>query len=424
MRIAFCTFGCKVNQAEIESLKSSLAQHGHTLAETADTADAVVINTCSVTELAAKKCRQFTQKLKKRNPALLVVATGCLAEQEHATLHEAGVDRVITNFGKDALFSYLADNADCVVPVAEATGLPAGYTQQSGGRTRAFLKIQDGCDSFCSYCIIPHLRGVPRSKNPEDVAAEFSQLVAAGFLEVVLVGIHIGKYGIDRTDGASIATLVASLVPLAEDTRIRLSSIEVGEVTEELLTLMQAHPATICPHLHIPLQSGSNAVLSAMNRTYTREQYIHTARTAKEMIPELTVGADVIVGFPGETDEQFRESVATIREAGVDFLHVFPYSEREGTPAATMQGSIPEAVRQERAQYLRTFAGALTFASAEKLAGTSVRVLSEKGGKGLTDNYFSVEFIDTAVERNRFCKTTVIGVQTDGTLLGKVERYE
>jgi threonylcarbamoyladenosine tRNA methylthiotransferase MtaB len=416
MNIFVYTFGCKVNQVESEFLLNRATEEGLVIAEDPEFADAVIINSCAVTERAVNRMLAFLRKIKKERPWVFALVTGCAADLLTEKLKDGGVDLVVTNAGKKDAIEYLLEKKDFILPIESREGLDIGYTPMVS-RTRAYVKIQDGCDSFCSYCIIPKLRGKPVSKPPKEVEDEVRRLVESGHKEIVPVGIHIGKYGLDF--GISLATLLERIAAIDGDFRIRLTSVELHELDSRLLELFKS--GKICRHLHVPLQSGSGKILKAMNRHYTPEEYISTVRKYKESDPLLTIGADIITGFPGETDADFQESMETIRLAGVDFLHVFQYSDREGTKASLMSDKIKGALKKERASELRRLGGELKSNAAERMIGHSLKILSQKDGTGITDNYFET-VMPKSCEPNRFYTLKVSGVDAKMMLTGEIEK--
>lgn len=417
MKLYFFSFGCKVNQVEFENLKTEAGKYAMEVVDTVNESDAVVINSCAVTDKAVRKFETYISRIKHSNSNIKIFVTGCVAELKKDQLKNIGVDLVITNAGKSSIFEFIKNEEDCLTSISELDTFEQVGSAGAKDRTRAFLKIQDGCDAYCSYCIIPSLRGKPRSRKLESVVEEFLILLEKGYKEVVLVGIHIGKYGDDI--GSSLFLLLKELAVLDGDFRIRLSSLEVIEISSELIRLVKDSHGKICPHFHIPLQSGSNTILKAMNRTYTIETYLKIVSEIRESIPNVVIGADVIVGFPGETDAHFDECLHTIEKAMVDYLHVFSFSEREGTRAAKMENKVDQKIIDKRAKKLRLDGESYKFNSAKKYFGKTVRVLVEGGNKGLTDTYFNVRFIKDQ-SKNKFVNAKIFGVQIDGGLAGEV----
>lgn len=388
------------------------SERGLSVVSDAEHADAVIINSCAVTERAVNKMLSLLRKIKKNRPGVFALVTGCAADLLTEKLKESGTDVVVTNAGKKDAVECLLEKRDSLRPIETRSVLDMGYTPMKS-RTRAFVKIQDGCDSFCSYCIIPKLRGKPVSKPEDEIISDVARLVREGHREIVPVGIHIGKYGQDT--GSSLPSLLEKLVEIEGDFRIRLTSVELNELSGRFERLFRHEK--ICRHLHIPLQSGSTAILKQMNRHYTAEDYIKKVSAFKEKTDGLTIGADVITGFPGETDEHFEECINTIKASGIDFLHIFQYSDREGTAASLMDCKIKGAVKKKRAEILRRLGDELKSSAADACIGKSFRVLSQKGGKGITDNYFEAELPQNC-EVNRFYTITIKGRRDDCTLYG------
>ncbi|HET6352289.1 MAG TPA: tRNA (N(6)-L-threonylcarbamoyladenosine(37)-C(2))-methylthiotransferase MtaB [Coriobacteriia bacterium] len=383
LKVAFRTLGCKVNRVESEDIAADLLGRGIQLAEE-DAASVIVVNTCTVTGEADAKARKAVRQALKAAGEPLVVVTGCLAALDAEGLEALG-ERVIAEPDKERVASR----------VAEALGLeseePHGHAVRSGQgfRTRALLKIEDGCDNFCSYCIVPHARGVPCSVPLARIAEQVAALVAAGAAEIVLTGINIGRYSDGDADLASVVETVAA----AGVSRLRLSSVEPPDVTDRLLAVLAATPAA-CPHLHVPLQSGSDAVLEAMGRKYAVADYRAMVERARAALPGLALTTDVIAGFPTETEEQAAETAAFVREIGFAKLHVFRYSQRPGTPAAEMPQVTPEA-RASRAETLRQAGDAMRDAFTDARLGSLTELLVEKVGEndtaeGTTPDYLRV----------------------------------
>lgn len=414
MKVTFQTFGCKVNLVETENLKTKAMSEGFIYVDSLEDADVIIVNSCAVTDNAEKKSEQYLKKIKKRYPDKKIALTGCLAELRKKNIN---ADFIITNAGKDNIFKHIIDNKDHLEPISNLDHYTESFTGGIIDKTRGFLKIQDGCNDYCSYCIIPFLRGKPRSKNEEKILDEFSSMLKSGFKEIVLVGIHIGKYGIDT--GTSIHNLLKKLINFEGDFRIRLSSIELKELSDELLDLI-INCDKICKHLHIPLQSASEKILKLMNRKYQFKDFSEKIRNIKRLSPSMTIGSDVIVGFPYETDEDFEEIYDNIYKSAIDYLHVFPYSEREGTVAAKMKGKIDEKIKSNRSEKLRMLSESKKFNAAKKLFGKNVKVLTEKENKGLTDNYFEVSFNEN-IKPNKFVMAKIIGITFDGNLIGEIK---
>ena len=386
------TLGCKVNQYETRYLLEGLYELGGQDAAADQTPDIIVVNTCTVTADSDAKSRHIIRKLHRDYPRAEMIIMGCWATQNPAAAaelaEEAGNGSVVLT-DKSKLGDWLVEQG-CI-------DAPLGIGRFSE-HTRAFVKVQDGCRQFCSYCIIPHVRNRLFSREPKQVRNEIERLIQNGYREIVLTGIHLGFYGegFDNPElkGLTLADLVSELTAIDADFRIRISSLESHEVSERLLELMRDNPDKICPHLHISMQSGSDAVLKAMNRPTSSEEYLRRCRLANEFVPDVALTTDVIVGFPGETESDFQQTMSVCQEAGFSKIHIFRYSPREGTPAAKMPNQIPPAVKQERAQRLAELEKTLRQEYFQSQIGKSVCILAErcKDGfvTGCTERYIPV----------------------------------
>ncbi|HWQ75502.1 MAG TPA: tRNA (N(6)-L-threonylcarbamoyladenosine(37)-C(2))-methylthiotransferase MtaB [Syntrophomonas sp.] len=402
-KIAFHTLGCKVNQVETEGLIDDFTSRGYELVDFEDVADIYVINSCTVTHVSDRKSRAMIRRAVRRNPNALVVATGCGAQVDAEQLAAIkGVNLVVGNRDKENLAAIIedywrrgrSDSEIFIAPIGSDEKPREILYKYHHQRTRAFVKIQDGCQSFCSYCIVPMARGPVRSKAPEAVLHEIEQLVYLGYREIVLTGIHTGFYGVD-IPGWNLSRLVAAILEQIQGSyRIRLSSIEPLEVDENLLEIMAAD-RRICRHLHIPLQSGSDRVLKNMGRRYDRDYYRRLVRSICDRIPGIAFTADVMVGFPGEDEDDFRYTHHLIAELPLSDLHVFKYSMRRGTKAALMIPQVPEPEKNRRSKILLELAEEKQLEFAKSFIGQRFDLLVErKSGKdsyiGLTDNYLEV----------------------------------
>ncbi len=395
----FVTFGCKANQYDTQVLREALLRRG--LDETEADADLVVVNTCTVTEEAARKAKSLIQRIERESPATRICVTGCLAESEPAILRSMrGVHWVLGNGEAKRPASFLAQLGFESDP--EELGIPAGITAFAGHR-RAFVKIQDGCDQACAFCIIPRVRGRSRSRPIPELAHEVQNLVRAGYFEIVLCGIHIGHWGRDVSQ--TLSDLVRALVdldprdeggaPLAF--RLRLSSIEATEVDEQLTALLADHPDRIAPHLHMPMQSGDDGVLARMNRWYTSGEYLAACDRIRAALDRPAFSADVLVGFPGESERAFENTLAAARACGFARVHVFPFSARPGTAAAGMSDLVPVVQVRERRARLSELAHDLAVAYQRDLAGARDWVVLE-GFAGLSGRYQRVRLLPEEIE--------------------------
>lgn len=387
MRVYLESLGCKLNQSEIEMLARRFAARGHQIVSNPQEASVCVLNSCTVTHVAARKSRQAVRRLRRCSPSARIVATGCYA---HLAPEELDVDQIVDNAGKERLVDLLlGEGPDLPMPLPM---LPPRSLPQS--RTRAFVKIQDGCDNHCTYCITRIARGPQRSEPRARVLAEIQARVEAGYQEVVLTGVHIGGYG---RDGDSPATgdlwnLVEAALSDTNVRRLRLSSIEPWDLTPEAFDLWQ-NPR-LCRHLHLPLQSGSDETLRRMGRRYTARDFARLVQAAREAIPGVAITTDLIVGFPGETAARFEESLAFVNEMAFARGHVFPYSRRPGTPAAALPGQVSPPEKKRRAEAMRSTAHRSAAAYQSRFIGQTVQVLweSRRNGhwRGLTDNYLCI----------------------------------
>ncbi|MEM7306528.1 MAG: MiaB/RimO family radical SAM methylthiotransferase [Planctomycetota bacterium] len=393
--VRFVTFGCKANQYDTQVLREALARRGWR--ETDDDAELVVVNTCTVTAEAGRKARQLARRIARTTPKARICMTGCLAEAEPEILRALpNVEWVLGNGEAKRPVSFLRELGHDLDP--EELGIPAGITQFAG-HTRGFLKIQDGCDMSCAFCIIPSVRGPSRSRPEGELAAEVERLLASGHREIVLCGIHIGHWGRDL--GSDLGRLLERLAAVElrgpddapVDWRLRLSSIEATEVTGAVLEAMARHPRRIAPHLHMPMQSGDDGVLRRMNRWYTADEYLEACARIRAALDRPAFTADVLVGFPGEDDAAFETTLATAEAAGFTRLHVFPFSARPGTaaenPAALGAPVAPEAVRERRAR-LSELAHGLEQRFRRSLEGARDAVVLE-GASGLSGRYQRVD---------------------------------
>jgi threonylcarbamoyladenosine tRNA methylthiotransferase MtaB len=388
MKLRTLTLGCKVNQYETEFVREGLASIGYQDAREDEPAELCIINTCTVTAEGDAKSRQAIRRLARRNPGAKIVVMGCYATRapnEVAAL--PGVSQVVTD--KRELPDLLGRFGVTDVP----TGI-SGF----GRRHRAYVKVQDGCMLRCSFCIIPYVRPHLASRPVEHILDEVRRLVDRGYREVVLTGIHLGHYGVDwnrrqpKHRWIRLSHLVRLIAELPGDFRVRLSSIEATEVTRELIDAMADHPNRVAPHLHISMQSGSDSVLRRMRRRWGSRRFIDRCRLAQERLDQPAITTDVIIGFPGETDREFEETLAACRAVGFSKIHIFPFSARRGTPAADMTDLVPKRVQQERSRELAAVEAELRDAYYERLVGRRLRVLVETPERGATSEERDNEF--------------------------------
>jgi threonylcarbamoyladenosine tRNA methylthiotransferase MtaB len=340
-RVVLESLGCKLNQAEMEALADRLAGRGHVLSSAVGEADVYVLNTCSVTHVADRKSRQALRAARRARPGARVVATGCYARRAPEELRQLGVaDAVVGRVEGDALIEAIEDGGHV------RTARPAAGRTERRGRTRSLVKIQEGCGDLCTFCVVPHTRGPGRSRTPDDVLAEVSDKAARGHREVVLTGTKLGDYEGNGGGPAGLPGLVRRILAQTSVERLRLSSVQPADLTPEFLALWRDE--RLCPHLHLPLQSGSDAILRRMRRPYSRSDYERAVVRAREAIPDLSVTTDVVVGFPGETEGEFEETCRFCDTMGFAGIHVFPYSRRPGTPAAAMPSQVHDGLKRQR----------------------------------------------------------------------------
>lgn len=401
--VAFHTLGCKLNFSETSSISRLLENEGYEKKDFSESADVYVINTCSVTNNADKECRQLVRRINKKNPESVVVITGCYAQLKPKEIAEIpGVDLVLGAAEKFNLVQHLnnytkTDTAKvCSCDIEEVTGFKASFSLND--RTRTFLKVQDGCDYSCSFCTIPQARGKSRSDSIENVVKNAENLAANGVKEIVLTGVNLGDFGKgpngDENYSEDFFKLIKELDKVEGIERYRISSIEPNLLHTEIIEFV-ANSQKFMPHFHIPLQSGSNKILGLMRRRYKRELYTQRVNTIKLLMPHASIGVDVIVGFPGETDDLFKETFDFLHSLDVSYLHVFTYSERDNTLAANMQNIVPINTRNERNKQLRNLSYMKQQYFNQQFLGQSRKVLFEdsiKNGmmEGYTDNYIRI----------------------------------
>lgn len=428
-RVAFATLGCKVNQYDSEAMMRLFRQAGYQVVDFQDAADVYIINTCAVTGRGAAKSRQMIRSAVRRAPLSVVAVAGCYTQTDpEAVASIPGVSLMIGNQDRDRVVELCEEAASAPAPIRavnniwqarEFEDLPVDTFL---GQTRAVVKIQEGCNVFCSYCIIPFARGKPRSRNAASVMDQVERLVAQGYREVVLTGIHLGSYGKDQPDGPDLAQLVAELTCIDGLDRIRLSSLEPRHVSPHLMALLEENPK-VCRHLHLSLQSGSETVLKRMKRAYTAKEYRQVVAELRRRIPDLGLTTDVIVGFPGETEEEHQESMAFVREMGFHRLHVFPFSPRKGTPAATMPNQVPKAVKERRCHEMMALGRELALSFADRHLGQVLYVLAEEETdaepgwlEGYTDNYVRVRFPGEEALKNSLVPVRITAVDEEACL--------
>lgn len=405
--VAFHTLGCKVNHYETEAIWQLFKDADYEKIDFEQKADVYVINTCTVTNTGDKKSRQVIRRAIRRNPDAVVAVTGCYAQTTpHEIMAIPGVDIVVGTSGREQLIEYVNQYLQDRKPINAVSNIMKAREYEEldvpefTDRTRASLKIQEGCNNFCTFCIIPWARGLMRSRKPESVIEQANKLVAAGYKEIVLTGIHTGGYGEDLED-YNLARLLRDLdtkVPGLK--RIRISSIEASQITDEVIEILNSSDK-MCRHLHIPLQAGDDQVLKRMRRKYTTDEYRATIEKLHEALPDVAITTDIIVGFPGETEEMYERGFRFIEEMKFAELHVFPYSKRSGTPAARMEDQVEEEIKNHRVHELIELSNRMAVAYSSKFVGDVLEVIPEEPYKedpdsglyvGHSDNYLKLVF--------------------------------
>ena len=426
-KVAFYTLGCKLNFAETSTIARSFEEDGYIRVDFEDPADIYVINTCSVTENADKQFKQIVRKALKTNPKAFLAAVGCYAQLKPEELASVdGVDLVLGAKEKFNITQYIDDltkNNEGVVhscEIAETDFYVGSYS--IGDRTRAFLKVQDGCDYKCTYCTIPMARGISRSDTIENILSNAKKISDKGIKEIVLTGVNIGDYGKgefgNKKHEHTFLELVQALDKVEGIERLRISSIEPNLIKDETIDFI-AQSNSFVPHFHIPLQSGSNEILKKMKRRYLRELYVSRVAKIREVMPDACIGVDVIVGFPGETDEHFLETYYFLNDLDISYLHVFTYSERDNTEAVLMDGVVPDEVRAKRSKMLRGLSAKKRNAFYESQLGKEKTVLFESDNKqgyihGFTENYVKVKAPWDPTLVNTLHKVKLTKIDVDG----------
>ncbi len=428
MRVAFYTLGCKVNQYETQALEQMFAGRGHTLVPFEGEADVYIVNSCTVTAVSDKKSRQVVRQARKRAPDAVVALCGCYPQTHPEDVAGLPVD-IVAGTGDRIKFVELVEQAweerqpitalDDAMKRRIFESLPAGGLE---GRTRAMLKVEDGCTNFCSYCIIPYARGPIRSLPLQDAAAQAARLAGEGYRELVLTGIEISSWGHDLRDGTSLIDLVEAVCKAAPECRVRLGSLEPRTVTGDFCA-QAAKLDNLCPHFHLSMQSGCDATLARMNRKYDTARFFESVSLLREHFDAPAITTDMIVGFPGETEEEFTQSLDFIRRCAFAAMHIFPYSKRPGTPAASMPNQVPRAVKEDRAGRAAEIAAQMERDYLSRFAGQTVEVLFEEERAGLwwghTTRYCKVGVRSEENLHNQLRQVSVTSVE-DGYLEGEI----
>ncbi|MDD6278009.1 MAG: tRNA (N(6)-L-threonylcarbamoyladenosine(37)-C(2))-methylthiotransferase MtaB [Mycoplasma sp.] len=394
MKFNIITLGCKVNSYESNFMKEALVKNGFSFCNLNEKCDILILNTCTVTDTSDKKSLKEVRRLKRENPNAILVVCGCSVQNDKTKYDDLGINILMGNINKSNIVSiiekYLDDNTP-VEYVAKTRDLPFENMEVDiSDHTRAYIKIEDGCDNFCSYCIIPFVRGKKRSKDFSLVLREVQHLANNGYKEIVLTGIDTGGY---ESNGKDLTDLIHEMSKINGIERIRQSSIEITQINEKFISELKNNNK-ICDHIHIPLQSGSDSILKLMNRKYDLKYFFDKIDMIRSVRPDISITTDVIVGFPGETEEMFLETMETCKKINFSKIHAFPYSERKGTKASMMDGKVPEIVKHERVKKLLELSDSLEKSYYDKFKGKNKDVLIEEvnefGSKGHTSNYLMV----------------------------------
>ncbi len=427
MQVRLESIGCRLNIGEIDAMARRLAKAGHRVVGPGTQAELCILNTCTVTAIASRKSRQLIRQLKKTNPSAVVIVTGCDAELAPSEMVEIGVDLVVGNAQKERLLE-LAE-AEGLLETASTDPDDQDLFEPGGSnRTRAFLKVQDGCDNRCTFCVITIARGAGRSVPADAIIEELQDLQRLGYREVVLSGVHLGSYGHDLGDQRGLQRLVERAFTETAVERLRLSSLEPWDLDAEFFEVFRS--PRLLPHLHLPLQSGCDKTLRRMARRTSRAEFSKLVRDARRAVPDLAISSDIIVGFPGETDGEFEQSIALVEELAFSRLHIFRYSRREGTLAEKMADQVPGPVAQERSRRMHALAADLENRFNSKLVGRTTDVLWETAEdhgdavrwSGLTPNYVRVSATTTPDEdlMNVVTPTEIVEV-VPGGVVGRIQ---
>ncbi len=421
-KVALHTLGCKLNYTETATIGSEFKSKGFSISDFDSKADVYVINTCTVTENAERECRQIVRRALRSNPKGFVIVTGCYAQLRPTELQKIdGVDLILGSNEKFEIFNFIENlekkNLACIytTPTESFQDFGPAFSNKDDDRTRAFLKIQDGCDFSCTFCTIPQARGESRSLPMDEVAKQFQDLISQDFREIVLTGVNIGDYGSKLN--TNLTQLVRNLLNAEGNYRIRFSSIEPNLLSDEIIQLVRDEKK-LCKHFHIPLQSGSDLILKQMKRRYLSELYLNRIEQVKNLIPDCGIGVDAIVGFPGETDEDFETTYQFLNELPISYLHVFTYSERPGTSAAEMLNQIPKNIRKERTNRLRILSAKKKHLFYSEMIGKKERILfehpdEENEFKGFSSNYVRVIHKPDIDLSNKLTEFTITGIRNE-----------
>lgn len=418
MKFQIYTLGCKVNTYESNVMRDALLNKGYFEVGLKEKADITIINTCTVTNTADSKSMKVIRQAIRRNENAVIVVCGCLVQNKKEEVSKIdGVDIVIGNINKSKIVDYIEKYIEEKKQEVDVRNIMNTNFEpmmlNNFNKTRAFVKIQDGCNNFCSYCIIPYTRGNVRSKDKQSVLKEIQLLVDEGHKEVVLTGIHTGNYGAEFAD-YKFADLLKDIVKIDKLERLRISSIEITEINDDVMEVIKENNILV-DHMHIPLQSGSDAVLKRMNRKYDKEYFINKIKKLRKIRPNISITTDVIVGFPGETKEEFEETIETIKKIEFTKLHVFPYSKREGTKAAIMDGQVDENIKKKRVKILLQLSKELEYNYMEKFIGKKVIFIPEMAKEeyiiGHTGNFLNVKYRGNKNDLNKDIEVKINNIE-------------
>jgi len=431
--IAFHTLGCKVNQYETQAMRELFLNSGYTETAFDSAADVYLINTCTVTGLSDRKSRQMIRRARRLSPDAIIAVTGCYAQVSPNEVAALGGVNIVIGTDKRAQIVELVQNACCADSIVEVGDIMHRHTFEElqvstyTERVRAYIKVQEGCRQFCSYCIIPYARGPVRSRNPEEVLREAERLAQAGFCEIVLVGIHIASYGKDLDNRTNLAAIIAELHAIPGIRRMRLSSIEPMTLDGAFIEVVKNAGDKLCPHFHISLQSGCDATLARMNRKYNTADYAAIVGGLREVWDDVAITTDIMVGFPGETEDEFAQSLEFARKVGFADIHVFPYSPRKGTPAAVMENQVDPRDKQLRSDAMLSLASESRHAFMRKMVGAECKVLFEQKFGDTAERYIgkTANYIDVVCDGSgqdlvgQLCDVRIAAVE-DEYLIGRI----
>lgn len=429
-KVAFYTLGCKVNQYDTEAVLENFKENGYEVVDFGEYADIYVVNTCTVTHLSDRKCRQMLRKTKKINQDSILVAMGCYAQiaGDEIKNQVEEIDIIVGTNKRSEIVSLVSEfekdnnsTLNTVENIMQVSEFEELHISNMNERTRVYVKVQEGCNNYCTYCIIPYTRGKIKSRKEESVIKEVKRLVNLGFKEIILTGIHVLTYGKDLGN-TNLLELIKKVHDVDGVERIRMSSIEPVAITKEFTAALK-HLPKVCQHFHLSLQSGSETVLKRMNRKYTATEYRESVKLLREIWPDVAITTDIIVGFPGETDEEFEETVKFVKELQLSQIHIFPFSPRQGTPAAKMKTQIDHQTKEARAKKLSVVEKELRTEYMTKFINKELDVLVESEHDGMfmgyTGNYLKVKLIEKDFIENTIVRVEIYDISDEGVLLGR-----